>query len=139
MKCEKCGTEMRKIQKNGELTDEEICINCDLIPGICPVCKKTLRTKKAEQCPYCFSSWRENETTTQIISLSTNEPNEEDIIRCPKCNSKNIVANKKGFGVGKAIVGGALTGGVGLLGGFVGSNKIKITCLKCGHKWTPGK
>jgi hypothetical protein len=22
-----------------------------------------------------------------------------------------------------------------LLGGFLGSNKIKITCLNCGHSW----
>lgn len=28
-------------------------------------------------------------------------------------------------------------GGVGLLGGFLGSGKVKITCLKCGHTWKP--
>ena len=46
-----------------------------------------------------------------------------------------IVANKKGFGLGKAAAGGLLLGPIGLLGGVIGSGKIVVTCLKCGHKW----
>lgn len=60
-------------------------------------------------------------------------------VTCPKCYSSSITANKKGFSLGKAAVGAALTGGIGLLGGLHGSNKVKITCLSCGHEWTPGK
>lgn len=63
-------------------------------------------------------------------------PNQFDEIRCPKCGSTQLTANKKGFGLGKALIGGVIFGGVGLLGGFLGSNKIKITCLNCGHSWT---
>lgn len=55
---------------------------------------------------------------------------------CPHCGSTQIVANKKGFGLGKAAAGGLLLGPVGLLGGMLGSNKVIITCLKCGHKWS---
>lgn len=62
---------------------------------------------------------------------------EEDPIKCPRCGGSQIAANKKGFGLGKAVAGGFLLGPVGLLGGFLGSNKIKITCLKCGHQWKP--
>ena len=62
---------------------------------------------------------------------------EEEPLRCPKCRSIYITANKKGFGLGKALVGGVLTGGVGLLVGFIGSGKVKCTCLKCGHEWKP--
>ena len=58
-------------------------------------------------------------------------------LRCPRCRSSYISANKKGFGLGKALVGGAITGGVGLLAGFIGSGKVKCTCLKCGHEWKP--
>jgi tellurium resistance protein TerD len=58
-------------------------------------------------------------------------------ISCPKCGSTQITAVKKGFGLGKAAVGGLLTGGIGLLGGFIGSGKVKIVCLKCGHEWQP--
>lgn len=60
-------------------------------------------------------------------------------IRCPKCGSNQITANKKGFSGTKAVVGGLLTGGVGLLAGTIGSNKVKITCLACGKEFKPGE
>jgi hypothetical protein len=60
-------------------------------------------------------------------------------IRCPKCKSPQIAAGNKGFGLGKAAVGGILLGPAGLLGGMIGSNKVLITCLKCGHKWEAGQ
>ena len=63
---------------------------------------------------------------------------EDDKLYWPKCGSSQLVANKKGFGVGKAITGAILTGGVGLLAGFLGSGKIKVTCLRCGHKCDAG-
>lgn len=66
---------------------------------------------------------------------------------CPKCHSTSLSANKKGFGIGKAVVGGltgaALAGPVGLLGataGNIGAKKVRVTCLKCGHEfWAGGK
>ena len=63
----------------------------------------------------------------------------EKQIECPMCSSTQLTANKKGFGLGKAAIGGILTGGIGLLGGFIGSGKVKITCLNCGHSWKAGK
>lgn len=59
-------------------------------------------------------------------------------IRCPKCGSNQVTANQKGFSGGKALVGGILTGGVGLLAGTIGSKKIIITCLSCGNEFKPG-
>ena len=67
----------------------------------------------------------------------SNENDKE--IRCKKCGSNQLTANKKGFGAGKALTGALLTGGIGLLGGFIGSRKVKITCLACGHYWKAGK
>lgn len=64
---------------------------------------------------------------------------QNDEIRCPKCNSNQLTANKKGFSGTKAVVGGLLTGGVGLLAGTIGSNKVKITCLACGNEFKPGQ
>ena len=61
--------------------------------------------------------------------------NENGEVCCPMCKSTQIVANKKGFGLGKASAGGLLLGPIGLLGGVIGSGKIVVTCLKCGHKW----
>ncbi len=63
--------------------------------------------------------------------------NDEEPVRCPRCRSTQLTANKKGFGLGKAAAGGLLLGPVGLLGGFLGSSKVKITCLKCGYTWKP--
>lgn len=60
-------------------------------------------------------------------------------IKCPKCGSTQLTANKKGFSGKKAVVGGLLTGGVGLLAGTIGSNKVKITCLACGNVFNPGE
>ena len=60
-------------------------------------------------------------------------------IRCPKCGSNQITADKKGFSGTKAVAGAVLTGGIGLLAGTIGSNKVKITCLACGHQFKPGQ
>ena len=58
---------------------------------------------------------------------------------CPKCKSTNIQVlgeRRKGFSVGKAIGGGLLTGGIGLLAGFTGKKgKFEVFCQDCGHRW----
>ena len=49
---------------------------------------------------------------------------DRDIISCPKCGSIEYNAGSRGFSV---------------MTGFIGSGKTVITCLKCGHRWKPGK
>lgn len=56
-------------------------------------------------------------------------------IRCPKCGSNQFAAGNKGFGLGKSAIGGLLLGPVGLLGGFVGSGQVMLSCLRCGNRW----
>lgn len=63
----------------------------------------------------------------------------EKIITCPRCGSSQITANKKGFSGKKAVAGAVLTGGIGLLAGTLGSNKVVLTCLACGRKFRPGE
>ena len=70
---------------------------------------------------------------------NTNRVYVDDVLRCPKCNSTQLTSNKKGFGLGKAAIGGIIAGPIGLLGGFTGNQKVRITCLKCGYYWTAGK
>lgn len=60
-------------------------------------------------------------------------------VYCPKCLSTNVTAQKKGFGFGKAALGAAVGLDVGLLAGGIGSNKVILTCMNCGHQWKPGK
>lgn len=68
--------------------------------------------------------------TTQIAQ------NEEPAILCPKCGSKHITSDTKGFSLGKAALGVALAGGV--LMGFVGSKTVMLMCMKCGNRWKAG-
>lgn len=60
-------------------------------------------------------------------------------IFCPKCGSDSITAQKKGFSGRKAVAGALVTGGIGLLAGTLGSNKVKLTCLSCGNQFNPGE
>ncbi len=67
-------------------------------------------------------------------------PWEEDTtVRCPKCGSTSISANKNGYGFGKATLGLIAAGPVGLLAGGIGSKGVMVTCLSCGHQFKAGK
>lgn len=72
------------------------------------------------------------------VSFNTSDEPKEPIdgeLRCPKCHSKHIEFDKKGFQAGKAIVGGLLTGGIGIAAGWHNRNRRVGVCLKCGHRW----
>ena len=65
--------------------------------------------------------------------------NNQTEVRCTKCYSNQLTANKKGFSGAKAVGGALLTGGIGLLAGTIGSGKVIITCLACGYKFKAGE
>ena len=60
-------------------------------------------------------------------------------VKCPKCRSTSVQVmgnDRKGFSVGKAALGGFLTGGLGLLAGFAGKKgKYDMFCMNCGHRF----
>lgn len=63
---------------------------------------------------------------------------------CPKCGSTSLSANKKGYSFVKGAIGGGIgsqilgVGAVmGLGAGNIGSKKVIVTCLNCGHQWKP--
>jgi hypothetical protein len=125
----------------------------------CPDCERVLKVYKrgikeneggfepfqAILCP-CGQSYtqisvepgKRNKTASIDVGPSP-RPNDrtDDFVKCRRCGSTQITGQKKGFGVGKALGGGFLLGPLGLLGGFLGSRKVLVTCLKCGHQWRP--
>lgn len=102
--------------------------------------KRELAEKKAdkkEQRQQIAARARQQEEEKQA-SIRANKA--AGIPCCPKCGSTQVTANKKGFGAGKAAVGVLMTGGlIGLAAGGIGSKKVTITCLACGHQWKPGR
>ena len=92
----------------------------------CPECKKDI-SDKAASCPHCGCP-----VNPQPIC-------QEEYVCCPKCNSRELHAEHKGFSGGKALAGAIVTGGIGLLAGTIGSRDTQITCLKCGHKFKAGE
>lgn len=60
---------------------------------------------------------------------------ENNMAHCPRCGSTSLVANKKGFGVGKAVIGASLLGSIGLAAGGINSKKVWVTCLNCGKRF----
>ncbi len=65
-------------------------------------------------------------------------PINDDVVRCPKCGSSQLTANKKGFGLAKGAAGVLTFGAYGVLAAGIGKNKIIITCLSCGKQFKPG-
>ena len=63
----------------------------------------------------------------------------EKIPYCPKCKSTNLTTTNKKLSVGRAVVGGALLGGVGAVLGGLTSKKVDLLCMNCGRKFKPGK
>ena len=56
---------------------------------------------------------------------------------CPRCRSTQIIADKRGFSWGWGLFGFFMFPGLGLLLGFCGSQKPRVKCLSCRHKWKP--
>lgn len=92
----------------------------------CPECGKEI-SDKAASCPHCGNP------------INQPTPKKEEYLCCPKCHSREIHAEQKGFSGGKAFAGAVVAGGIGLLAGTLGSKNVQITCLKCGNKFKAGE
>lgn len=98
----------------------------------CEECGKEI-SDRAKSCPHCGCP---NDFSSDNNPIPTPK---EELMQCPKCGSTQLSANKKGYSAGKAIAGVVLTGGIGLVAGTFGSNKVTITCLNCGFQFKPGE
>lgn len=121
--CEKCGKELKAVKAN---------------------CSKDpigYKTNHLVMCSCGESSWFvKTPKKPNPILVERENHEDDDQVKCPKCKSNQLHAENRGFGLTKAAVGGFILGSpVGLLGGLVGSKKVMITCIKCGHRWQAGK
>ena len=84
---------------------------------------------------------KKNIESIQRMNLLPKQPKKSDNspVSCPKCNSTQFHADKRGFNLGRAVVGTIATLGVGVVAGAIGKDKIILTCLVCGHSWPAGK
>lgn len=91
----------------------------------CNECGKDI-SDKALTCPHCGVPIDNGAQDIQLV--------------CPKCNSQHIttVAQSQGFSKVKGISGMLLFGGIGLLAGLPGKDKIKISCSECGYLFDAG-
>lgn len=131
------------------LSNENDSVMCE-----CSVCKQVLIIEKEKltfitrgyyvvkkdgiQCSSCDSYYNYIGDQIERKPNKTATVKEVQELKCPVCKSTNLTANNKGFGLGKAVVGGLLIGPVGLLGGLVGSKKPVFICLKCGNQFEAG-
>jgi hypothetical protein len=58
-----------------------------------------------------------------LRSQNIKNENLKDVVKCPKCLSTQVSANKQG---------------ITLTTGLIGTQNVWITCLQCGHKWKAG-
>ena len=128
--CEECTAESiaasrekwkdRDLAKDFSEANEKVSVSADAQSNMLPI---VLRTDPQEH----------------VLTIAQSASQDDNIARCPKCGSTSLSGDKKGFGIGKAVVGAALTGGIGLAAGNIGAKKVRVTCLKCGHQFWAGK
>lgn len=71
----------------------------------------------------------------QFKQIELQEKQIKTAAKCPRCKSTSLTAVKKGYGLGKGLLGVGLLGPIGLMAGGLGSNKIRVVCMKCGHRF----
>lgn len=68
------------------------------------------------------------------LTITKPSPDEVDV-KCPRCGSKKIVIDRKGYSFGDGAVGGICFGPLGLLCGGMDKDKLIGECLRCGKKF----
>lgn len=82
-----------------------------------------------------MNTLEEKKAREELKLIKEQRKQAEKIAKCPRCGSTSLSANKKGFGVGKAVVGAYVAGPIGLMAGNINARKVWVTCLKCGKRF----
>lgn len=134
MFCKKCGQEL----PNGT----KFCTKC----GTPTIVMEALQMQQAQNLAAQQASQQMAYQQAQLAlqyqqlqlqqqALAMQQQQMASVARCPRCGSTSLSGNKKGFGVGKAVVGATLVGPIGLVAGNAGAKKVIVTCMNCGYKF----
>lgn len=128
MFCSKCGQE--------NPNNSKFCSACGQPIEISVVPTKEYSMEELEIAYYKSNlQMQQNALNAQKQQLEIQQKQYESIAKCPKCGSTSLSGNKKGFGIGKAVVGAAVIGPLGLVAGNINAKKVIVTCLNCGKKF----
>lgn len=132
--CTSCGAQLNS-EKNNQYYDmgvKEKSLLDRVISTTTLVATNKLKKQKKERTVEEIS---EEILKVQKKQLKLQRKQYNSIAKCPKCGSTSLSGHKKGFGIGKAVIGGAVAGPMGLVAGNIGSGKVKVTCLSCGKQF----
>lgn len=155
--CSECGCALKtKIEDQSDLIGGNIDTEKKNIFGIASSDVKDMAMLAKDKLANKISEKREQKKEQKLIEKQLKKENkiaekqyekerikdlkQNKVAYCPKCKSTSLTADKKGYGIGKGVVGAAVVGNpLGLVAGNLGSKKVKVTCLNCGYKFTPGQ
>ena len=131
MYCSKCGAENPK--------DSKFCGNCGETIEVEFISEmETKFTKRKEvNLDYEKENLKMQQESLKVHQQQLLEQKKQfnSMAKCPRCGSTSLSGNKKGFGIGKAVVGASTLGPIGLVMGNIGAKKVRVTCLKCGKNF----
>jgi len=130
---------MREIAANGPLTSDELSDLEEVLHLEFVGAKSRVGELQKSEFAEAYKSVRYPAPAVLDSKIDSAHIPHTQAITCSKCKSVQVSANRAGFGLGEAVVGGLLLGGVGLLAGILDSTKVRVTCLACGHSWAAGK
>ncbi len=146
VQCDICGgTTGTPENKKHKTIDGVICNNCYLAAGFpalggcfgyqTQMIKEQLESNDGIT---IFERFK-NAANGALERQKAQEAEDTAAVKCSRCGSTQISADKKGFGIGKGVIGAAVAGPIGLVAGNAGAKKVRITCLKCGYQWMAGQ
>lgn len=138
--CGYCGHRLDRLSERSMVRED--------IGLICPKCGKE-SSLGSRFCGYCGNIYGDPQVVALQVSLDMQRRQLEEmkkvvkqqaeqtdtVAKCPHCGSSSLVANKKGYGIGKGVIGAAMFGPLGLIAGNIGSDEVRMTCLNCGRQY----
>lgn len=129
--CSECGIKNPKGSK--------FCGNCGQAFNVAIVDEKNpnsmVKEKKDTNYEEAQLKLQKENLRIQRQQLAEQKKQLRNIAKCPRCGSTSLSGHKKGFGIGKAVVGTFVAGPIGLVAGNIGAKKVRVTCLNCGKKF----